>query len=82
MSIKRSVSLVFGILFLFLLIKNILAVDEDEFYCQSKAGKYKYACKRCKNKTDCDYETYPLSKFKSCHCSNLELQVNDKGGEQ
>jgi len=61
------------LLFLLLLIQNILAVDEDEFYCKSKAGKYKSACKRCINNTDCDYDNETLSKFKSCHCSNLEL---------
>ena len=75
----KSVYLVFGkLLFLLLIIQNILAVDEDEFYCKSKAGKYKFACKRCINNEDCDYNNETLSKFKSCHCSNLEL-VNSKG---
>ena len=77
----KSVYLVFGkLLFLSLLIQNILAVDEDEFYCKSKAGKYKFACKRCINNEDCDYNNETLSKFKSCHCSNLELvKIKDPG---
>ena len=76
----KSVCLVFGkLLFLLLLIQNIFAVDEDEFYCKSKAGKYKFACKRCINNEDCDYNNETLSKFKSCYCSNLEL-VNSTGG--
>ena len=79
MSIKIS-CLVFGIsLFLLLQIQNISAIADDEFYCQSMEGKYKYACKRCIYKEDCDYEKEPLLKLKSCHCSNLEL-VNSKGG--
>ena len=58
---------------------NILAIKDDEFYCQSKEGKYEYACKRCINDEDCDYDNGKLSKFKSCQCSNLEL-VNKEGG--
>ena len=58
-----------------------LAVDEDEFYCKSKSSNlYKSACKRCINDADCDYEN-KLNRFKSCHCSNLELH-NDDGGKR
>ena len=76
----KSVYLVFGkLLFLLLLIQNILAVDEDEFYCKSKSSNlYKSACKRCINDADCDYEN-KLNRFKTCHCSNLELLNNDGG---
>ena len=69
-----------GILYLLPIVNsNILAIKDDEFYCQSKEGKYEYACKRCINDEDCDYDNGKLSKFKSCQCSNLEL-VNKEGG--
>ena len=79
MSIK-SACLVFGMMLLCnFVFQSTLAVDEDEFYCKSKEGKYKFACKRCINNEDCDYNNETLSKFKSCYCSNLEL-VNSTGG--
>ena len=69
-----------GILYLSPIVNsNILAIKDDEFYCQSKEGKYDYACKRCINDEDCDYDYGKLSKFKTCQCSNLEL-VNKEGG--
>ena len=76
----KSVCLLSGIIFQStFLFQNILAVEEDEFYCRSESDNlYKSACKRCINDEDCDYE-YELSNFKSCHCSDLELLNNDGG---
>ena len=77
---SNSLILHVEILYLLLIVNsNILAIKDDEFYCQSKEGKYEYACKRCINDEDCDYDYGKLSKFKSCQCSNLEL-VNKEGG--
>ena len=58
------------------LIQNILALEEDEFYCKSKSETYKNACKKCINEENCNY-----GKFKSCQCIDLELFNSDTEGE-